>query len=75
MLPLPPAEGRGEGCLRGLGYALRRTLLQGADTGKYVMHVTFEQPPSPLMGEGRVGVRTAPLPPHPHLPPPRGKGS
>jgi hypothetical protein len=69
MLPLPPAEGRGEACLRKLGYALRRTLLQGADTGRYVMHVTFEQLPSPLMGEGSGGgedsTSSPPSPPSP----------
>jgi hypothetical protein len=75
MLPLPPAEGRGEACLRKLGYALRRTLLQGADTGRYVMHVTFEQLPSPLMGEGSGGGEDSTSSPHPHLPPRRGKGS
>jgi hypothetical protein len=35
---------------------------------------TCEPLPSPLMGEGEGGVRTAPFSPHPNLPPPRGEG-
>jgi hypothetical protein len=38
------------------------------------MRAAFESFPSPSMGRVRVGVRSAPLPPHPYLPPPRGEG-
>jgi hypothetical protein len=39
------------------------------------MRAAFEPFPSPLMGEVRVGVRTAPLPPIPTFPRQGGKGS
>jgi methionine sulfoxide reductase catalytic subunit len=67
MLPLPPAEGRGEGCLRRLGYALTLTLpLDGLTGGG--------QHPFPP-GRGRVGWgEAAPVPPPPAPSPIEGEG-
>jgi hypothetical protein len=38
------------------------------------MRVTFEQLPSPLMGEASGGGEDSTSSPHPDLPPPRGEG-
>jgi hypothetical protein len=48
--------------------------VEGADRGRYVMRATFEPLPSPIKGEGSGGGEDRTASPHPHLPPPRGKG-
>ena len=46
----------------------------GADRDRYVMRIALKHLPSPLMGEGVGGGGSRASPPHPHLPPPGGKG-
>ena len=52
-----------------------QTLPRRADQGRHVASPDTQHFPSPLMAEGSGrGERSAPLPPHPILPPPGGKG-